>query len=181
MGKGYLPPNCIIRGDGIIHQHEAEKHNSPLLEEQVNICRKWIRYYARPSKKYNTAAFSYGLKHQVEKAYNTYVSNGAFIQAAFLEGYRVKKVDGLNAIFNMVIPEEEWQYVTPVGFSRWLFEQKERHDPVGDLARDAFYDKTWPRQAITKLEIQEYLENLGASSGAMKSFQRAWEEFGAVG
>jgi len=75
---------------------------------QVVICRAWLRRWAYRRKSINTRIGSYALKHMVEHSTMRpgmtheqidpwgrrwsgpyiYVSNGAFILAALLEGYR---------------------------------------------------------------------------------------------
>jgi hypothetical protein len=77
--------------------------------KEVEICREWIRLFASPTKTLRVARSSYGLKHQVEdwtqKKSSTYIANGAFIEAARLEGYRMERAafGSPNAVFNMKI------------------------------------------------------------------------------
>lgn len=89
---------------------------------QVALCRRWIRCFVRPRKTVNRSRSSYGLKHDVERwtaqtpgewrnvdnrgrewfSDSAYVSNGAFIKAAVLEGYSVRQIEGgPNAHFDM--------------------------------------------------------------------------------
>lgn len=77
-------------------------HKLPVADE-VALCRAWIRRNAHHLKSFNARAFSYALKHRVEEAEGAYVSNGAFVTAALLEGYGAKAYegDGLGAYFNM--------------------------------------------------------------------------------
>lgn len=99
-------------------------HEPPDLG-QVVVCRAWFRRAAFPRKSINKAHSSYGLKHAVERstrmpglayeqidregrgwrADSIYVSNGAFIRAAILEGYRVVPcgTENPNAFFNLGI------------------------------------------------------------------------------
>lgn len=70
--------------------------------EQVLICEKWIKKYAQPWSKIMRRETSYGLKHRAENWAKTYVSNGAFIQAAVNLDYRIVVIDnGPNACFGM--------------------------------------------------------------------------------
>lgn len=92
-------------------------------ENEIKHCEAWIKRFARPSKAINQRAFSYSLKHVVEKwHYNGttwhdpggYVSNGAFIQAAVNLCYRYKRDgSGPNAFFNMKFKKNrdwyDWQ------------------------------------------------------------------------
>jgi len=52
------------------------------------------RYAVKDLKKLSVAKYpygSYGLKHEVEKEYRTYLSNGSLIAAALLEGFTIKQ------------------------------------------------------------------------------------------
>lgn len=65
-------------------------------------------------------------------------------------------------------------------FSQWLGQQRDRDDPVGDLARDAFYDaRTYKLQSLD--EWMAYLDSVGvsASGGAAKACGQAWAEYDA--
>ncbi len=64
-------------------------------------------------------------------------------------------------------------------FTAWLRRQRSRHDPVGDLARDAGEDGTWPR-ARSREALESYLAALGASDGAIAALDRAWLEYEAA-
>lgn len=59
----------------------------------------WIKANLEMQKTTNSHMSSYGLKHVVEKE-TGYVSNGQFIVAALLCGYRIGKVD-YNVFFNI--------------------------------------------------------------------------------
>lgn len=69
--------------------------------EQIEICMNWINEFCKPSTRYALSS-SYTYKHVVEKWANTYISNGAFIQAAVNLGYKYKQV-GPNAVFKMKV------------------------------------------------------------------------------
>lgn len=95
----------------------------PPREEEVEICRAWIKEHATPAKKTLRKWGSHGLKHRVEdwtgtlrKEWNQvdpwgrswsasyhYVSNGAFIEAARREGYQISPTGpgSPNAYFDM--------------------------------------------------------------------------------
>ncbi len=68
--------------------------------EEIAACRLWLRTYAVPTKTIRPRT-SYGYKHHVERWADLYVPNGAFIQAAILEGFRVERIDhtSINAVF----------------------------------------------------------------------------------
>jgi hypothetical protein len=73
------------------------------LLESVEQCSRAYEWLAPVDKikTINQRHSSYGLKHWVERCYAPYYcSNGAFIAAALLAGFRVER-DGPNACFNM--------------------------------------------------------------------------------
>lgn len=100
-------------------------HGAP-SPPQVDAAREWIRAHARPRKTLNTTRSSYGLKHSVEASScgaglvylqrdpqgrmwvskRRYVSNGAFIAAAILEGFLAVRCrwNSPNVYFNMGLP-----------------------------------------------------------------------------
>ena len=71
-------------------------------EEQVKLCEEWIEKHCKPVKRVNNSYSSYYYKHVVEKEADTYISNGAFIQAAINKGYKPLRYDSRspNATFN---------------------------------------------------------------------------------
>lgn len=83
-------------------------------ESQIDVCRAWLRHFAVPTVTMRPRMDSYWLKHVVEdwtRGQNldyVYIANGAFIEAARREGYRLRRAgDGVpSAIFNMrrVVP-----------------------------------------------------------------------------
>jgi uncharacterized protein YozE (UPF0346 family) len=64
-------------------------------------------------------------------------------------------------------------------FFDWLSEQRERHDPVGDFARDAWQDAQFPRCVSSREDLITYMENRGAREDAREAAREAWDEFGA--
>lgn len=103
-GCGLLPPargGCYCRGCD-------SDSPCPVNPGQVELARQWLRIHCQPRKTINPRRSSYGLKHDVEgwtsaQGNAVYVSNGAFIVAALLEGYRAEPRGGesINACFNI--------------------------------------------------------------------------------
>jgi len=60
------------------------------------------------------------------------------------------------------------------GFSRWLFQQRTKDNPIGDLATDAYADKNWPRRATVFFEFLSYLHDAQAREPAVVAFRDAW-------
>jgi uncharacterized protein YozE (UPF0346 family) len=63
------------------------------------------------------------------------------------------------------------------GFTAWLFRQRHRDDPIGDLARDAFHDSDWPRRATRFDEFERCLDKADACQEAQRALLRAWGEW----
>jgi uncharacterized protein YozE (UPF0346 family) len=62
-------------------------------------------------------------------------------------------------------------------FHRWIEGQKDRNDPIGDLASDIWGDRKFPVAAKTRAEVQRYMERQGAVPGAVTALKEAWAEF----
>lgn len=68
-------------------------------------------------------------------------------------------------------------YAAGGNFYQWLIAQIERPDRVGDLARDAKADKSFPVEAQYYQEIEDYLSKLGAHSACIESLKQGWLEY----
>jgi hypothetical protein len=94
---------------GLIPEKSPTPNPARPADDQVECCREWIRAYCTPRKTMNTKYSSYSLKHVVESwtegkdshykipllrhrwpHSRKYISNGAFIKAALLEGYEAR-------------------------------------------------------------------------------------------
>ena len=75
----------------------TEKGRNDLLAAiaEIDRARAWLRTQ-QPRLTLNARRSSYGLKHIAERAAGNYISNGAFIAAALLEGWTVKRIPGSN-------------------------------------------------------------------------------------
>lgn len=62
-------------------------------------------------------------------------------------------------------------------FYQWLLPQIDRPDRVGDIARDAVNDNTFPQESIHYEEIKSYLVSVGACAAAIESMQESWFEY----
>lgn len=98
-----------VSANGIEPNIDWPEHLAAPAVEQVEACRAWLCLFGRKQKTFSNRRTSYGLKHAVERWTRTlpggeqYVANGAFIEAARLEGYRVRRSgDGsINAVFDL--------------------------------------------------------------------------------
>jgi len=168
----------VITRVGLIpsRSYSTNKYEAP-ADKEVKLCQDWIAKFTKPSRQINPKAFSYSLKHRVEKWAKKYISNGAFISAALRSDYKAKPVrGGPNASFNMkfFFPEDEWKRVRPTGFSRWLFKKKSDETPIGDFARDAIAEKPWPRRAQCFWDFWEYLNDNNYQKD-LDLLAKAWE------
>ncbi len=179
-----LPNGFVLTDKGIVPTEDADADILP-PEDEVRACRRWLRHWARESDQIDRKAVSsYRWKHVVEKGTpetGNYISNGAFIQAALSEGYKMEVIgNGPNARFNIISSDDEWKYTPAYGFTNWLFRQVWRDDPIGDLAKDAREDKRWPRQVRTKNTFRKYLGSRRACPEALEAFENAWRAFNTV-
>ena len=62
-------------------------------------------------------------------------------------------------------------------FKGWLNQQRARNDAVGDLARDAWLDESFPKSAKTIRPYRRHMEHMHASDAAMDTLEEAWEEW----
>lgn len=80
------------------------RNEVPFGESEVAMveeCCKWLVKNTIVAKTGSSSTTSYYLKHLVERASGTYITNGAMIVAGILLGFRIKRVNELNAHFNM--------------------------------------------------------------------------------
>ncbi|QTA88836.1 YozE family protein [Desulfonema magnum] len=61
-------------------------------------------------------------------------------------------------------------------FFKWLQNQSERDDMIGDLARDVRLDKTFPKSSSLE-KIRNHLESSGACEGAVSALEMAYTEW----
>jgi hypothetical protein len=80
-----------VSANGIEPNDSAPENLHDPAPEQIAACRLWLRVFAIPTKTIRPARDSYSYKHLAEDFAGEYVSNGAFIQAAILEGFRIER------------------------------------------------------------------------------------------
>ncbi len=86
-------------------QDFTEDFDSSIFEnnETIELLRPEIKKYFTKIKTANRNHSSYGLKHIAERHIGTYVSNGEFIYAMHLEGYKIFH-ENINCTFNLSEP-----------------------------------------------------------------------------
>ncbi len=84
-----------VCSNGLKHYYKdrPDLSSTPPNPEEVELCRDFLRTYCKPSTK---GRGSYPMKHTVERVMGQYVSNGALIVAAIMEGYEQRPTDGPN-------------------------------------------------------------------------------------
>ena len=105
--------HSIIRS-GLLRGNHETKDDAPPTGE-VLACIHWIMEFAEPTEAVVKRHTSYGLKHIVERYSGDYVSNGAFIEAALLLGFKCSISHGsINPYFNMTF--KKWDV-----YQKYLF------------------------------------------------------------
>jgi hypothetical protein len=66
-------------------------------------------------------------------------------------------------------------------FYDWLGKQKNLRTPVGDMARDAAKDASFPRDVTTLEGVLEYLQKSNASSVVIARARSTWKVFARGG
>jgi hypothetical protein len=111
----------LLNGEGL----KTKRDDDPPYQEyayMIVLCEQWIKAYCKPRVTINNRAYSYVLKHVVERWADNYVTNAAFIQAAINLGYTYKNAarPGYrltpNAMFNMSLPRKRTQLRKDAGF-----------------------------------------------------------------
>jgi hypothetical protein len=70
-----------LDANGIVSQPDTANHK--ISRKQVELCKRWLLTFTeRCQVGHETGWYSYGLKHSIECGADTYISNGALIQAA---------------------------------------------------------------------------------------------------
>ena len=90
-------------GLGVSERQDFEEQRARLLASVADVfwARWWVSWNFEHRASINPNRSSYGLKHIAEKeSPRGYLTNGVFIAAAVLAGFRWRKIgDGLNAAF----------------------------------------------------------------------------------
>ncbi|WP_431288804.1 YozE family protein [Roseateles chitinivorans] len=80
-----------------------------------------------------------------------------------------------NVLAAAAVAERDAREAARSPFHRWLDGQRERNDPVGDLAGDILRDAGFPINMANRRELEDHLSQHG--SRAVKAFRQAWHEF----
>ena len=61
-------------------------------------------------------------------------------------------------------------------FTQWLRKQQKRKSPLGDLARDAISDSSWPNASDLET-YNDHLLSMSACSNALAALKKAWKTY----
>lgn len=90
-----------------------------------------------------------------------------------------RPIDAVNLFSNalgILVAQQKARAASRSRFYRWLELQRDRDDPVGDLAYHITKDKQFPVDASLR-RTQEYLESKWVSEPVMEALQTAWSQF----
>ncbi|KAB1929177.1 hypothetical protein F8280_00065 [Micromonospora noduli] len=143
--------------------------------DEVQAAYDWI-VNLRPARITRDTSTSYRLKHEAEEAGVGYVTNGAFIAAAFLAGVSVKAGPGVVNPQIGVTTDPYRPKPAKGSFAAWLVEQSNVRHPIGDLAREAADDDTWPASGDYRMYV-DYMIGLRAMPEALEALRMAWTQY----
>jgi DNA-binding XRE family transcriptional regulator len=168
--------------DSLKHEHESR---FALLSDdslaQVATALAWIDAVEITAK---PKVGSYGAKHQAERwgrenGYASYVANGALLAAAVYRDVPLRRVkDTPNAMLGLdPDPAPKPKKGT---FYAWLIEQQMRRGPIGDLAKDAAGDLTFPMNTSSRPKLRAHIRSHSACVPAIEALDEALREWRAL-
>ncbi|MBS0355496.1 MAG: hypothetical protein JSR83_16550 [Proteobacteria bacterium] len=93
------------------------------------------------------------------------------------KGRRYRPADAPNVLQQAAEAARTAREASRSMFHKWLESQRDRNDPVGDLAGDVLSDKHFPLDASTLREVEQYLSRYG--DHIIRAAQQAWREYQA--
>ncbi|MBO4847089.1 MAG: hypothetical protein J5525_12465 [Lachnospiraceae bacterium] len=138
---------------------------------------EWIRKNIRPSDTVESSS-SYSIKHTLEHDTGIYLTNNQFKDAMWLAGYKPEDENELNWHYRITVKAEP---INPNPFLIWLESKYDpkvtKNSPKTDLCLDIMHDENnFPIFAFYPL-MQRYLEDNGASHGALDALYELWKEY----
>lgn len=85
--------------------------------------------------------------------------------------------DAENVLADLAAADNRAAKVTPSQFHRWLMRQRDRDDPIGDLAQDAERDSAFPSHSTSHSKIREHMERHRACDESLVALDEAFREF----
>lgn len=100
--------NCFLTANGVVYKKYEVYQDSEIEDFQVELCSKFINAFCIKTQKYSNTRTSYGYKHDVERHFNSYISNGAFIKAALLENIETRplRLRFINCVFKLKLSKD---------------------------------------------------------------------------
>ena len=140
--------------------------------EQQQALVAWVRKHLAPGKPTQS---SYGLKHCAGKDLGFYIRNEQMKRAMELAGLEIEDKSKVNGV-----PKRLRYYGRPIptgSFLAWLTKHLQKDTGLGDFARDAVQDKSFP-EAGDYQTFSSYLRpRFGDNRSGWNAFVRAWRAY----
>jgi transcriptional regulator with XRE-family HTH domain len=165
--------------DGAKSEHESRARLfSDDSLAQVATAIRWIDS-VKKIKTYKCG--SYGAKHRAEKwgrenGLASYVANGALIAAAVYRKVGLRRTPN-NPNAELALDPDPMPEPKSGTFAHWLRKQTKRNDPIGDLARDAAQDRTFPVDTSSGPKLRSYMRSCRACDEAIEALEEALAEW----
>lgn len=88
-----------------------------------------------------------------------------------------RPVSPVNVVAPAALAHQAAYEATRSPFHRWLGQQLQRNDPIGDLARDVRGDKAFPVTESSRAAVLRHLETVARAPDVRATFKDAWREF----
>jgi len=127
---------------------------------------------------------SYGAKHRAERwgrenNLTSYVANGALIVAAIHRKVGLRRGQN-NPNAELALDPDPMPQPKSGTFAHWLYKQTKRNGPLGDLARDAAQDRTFPVDTSSGPRLRSYMRSCRACDEAIVALGEALAEWRAI-
>ena len=127
---------------------------------------------------------SYGAKHRAERwgkenGLASYIANGALIVAAVHRKVGLRREQN-NPNAELALDPDPMPEPKSGTFAHWLHTQTKRNDPIGDLARDAAQDRTFPVDTSSGPKLRSYMRSCRACDEAIEALEEALSEWRAA-
>lgn len=167
----------LFEGAKSEHESRARLFSDDSLA-QVATAIRWIDS-VKKIKTYKCG--SYGAKHRAEKwgkekGFTSYVANGALIVAAIHRKVGLRREQN-NPNAELALDLDPMPEPKSGTFAHWLHKQVKRNDPIGDVARDAAQDRTFPVDTSSGPKLRSYMRSCRACDEAIEALEEALTEW----
>jgi transcriptional regulator with XRE-family HTH domain len=161
--------------DGAKSEHENRARlfsDDSLAQIATAIC--WIDT-AKKIKAYKCG--SYGAKHSAEQwgrdnGLSSYIANGALIVAAIHRQVALRRSPN-NPNAELALDPNPMPEPKSGTFAHWLRTQTKRGGAIGDLAKDAAEDRTFPLDTSSRPRLRSYMRSKNACAEAIEALDEA--------